>query len=61
MADIVLVKSRNRYFVLAETEQGRKYLEGKHIGFSSAFSTPDDVVDDLLEDYRNDGMEVEVK
>lgn len=61
MSDIVMIKRRDRYYVIAETEPGRKYLEGKHIDFDKHLSVPADVAEELITEYQNDGYLVEVR
>lgn len=60
MPDIVMIQRRGRVYIIAETDQGKKYLEAEHIGFDNYYNAPQDTLDDLAEKYRADGFTVEV-
>ena len=46
-------------YVIAESAQASKYLNGKHIGFDHYFNAPEENIEELIKDYRKDGFTVE--
>ena len=46
-------------YIIAESAQASKYLNGKHIGFDNYFNAPEENIEELIKDYKNDGFTVE--
>lgn len=61
MPDLIVFRNRSRVIIIAESEQGRKHMKNNYIGADEYYNAPVDVMEDLIKDLTEAGLDVEVK